>query len=346
MKPFTWTYIVSLALGASASPVPDEMKLYLNRATTVTAAQVSSFDLYAEYAAASYCNSEDDVATVVTCVDDVCSNVTAAGATVTATFAGDATDIQGFVSTDATNKVIVVSFRGSHSVRNWITDLVFVQELCDITTGCLLHTGFYAAWLEVSDVVTAAVAAAKTANPSYSIVYTGHSLGAAVATVGAAYNRKDGYSIDIYTYGSPRVGNRAFVAYVTDQAGAEYRVTHLDDPVPRLPPILLNYRHTSPEYWLADGTATTEDYTASDIVVCEGYASLACNAGTTGFDTTAHGYYFGDISGCSPDGTPLRRRDDTDSSNMTDADIEAQLNEYVVQDADYLATNLTGDIWG
>ncbi|ETS80671.1 hypothetical protein PFICI_08200 [Pestalotiopsis fici W106-1] len=346
MKPFTWTYIASLALGASAGPIPDEMKLYLNRATTVTASEVSSFDLYAEYAAAAYCNTEDDVGTVVTCIDGVCSNVTAAGATVTATFAGDATDIQGFVSTDATNEVIVVSFRGSHSVRNWITDLVFVQELCDITTGCLLHTGFYAAWLEVKDVITAAVSAAKTANPSYSIVFTGHSLGAAVATVGAAYTRKDGYSIDIYTYGSPRVGNRAFVAYVTDQAGAEYRVTHLDDPVPRLPPIILNYRHTSPEYWLSDGTANTTEYTASDIKVCEGYASLSCNAGTTGFDTTAHGYYFGDISGCSPDGTPLRKRDDTDNSDMTDADIEAQLNDYVVQDADYLATNLTGDIWG
>lgn len=48
---------------------------------------MSSFDLYAEYAAAAYCNTEDDVGTTVTCIDDVCSNVTAAGAVVTATFA-------------------------------------------------------------------------------------------------------------------------------------------------------------------------------------------------------------------------------------------------------------------
>lgn len=190
--------------------------------------------------------------------------------------------------------------------------------------------------------MTTAVAAAKTANPSYSIVFTGHSLGAAVATVGAAYIRKAGSSIDIYTYGSPRVGNKAFVAFVTDQAGAENRVTHLDDPVPRLPPIILNYRHTSPEYWLSDGTATTTEYTASDIVVCEGYSNIACNAGTTGFDTDAHGYYLEAISGCSPDGTPLKRRDDSD---MSDAEIAVKLDSYVAQDATYVATNLDGDVW-
>ncbi|KAK9769121.1 putative Lipase [Seiridium cardinale] len=344
MKPFTWTLISSYALSAAAGPIPDEMKLYLKEraTTTVTMAEVTAFDFYAEYAAASYCNSDVAVGTVVTCADDACPDVTSAGAVVTATFAGDVTDIQGFVSIDDTNKVIVASFRGSHSVRNWITDLVFVQELCDITTGCLLHTGFYDAWLEVADNVTAAIAAAVATNPSYSIVFTGHSLGAAVGTVAAAYVRNAGYSIDIYTYGSPRVGNRPFVAYVTDQAGAEYRVTHLDDPVPRLPPIILNYRHTSPEYWLSDGTANTTEYTVSDVKVCEGYANLGCNAGTTGFDTDAHGYYFEAISGCSPDGTPLKRRDDSD---LSDEDIEAQLNEYVVQDTTYVAHNLSGDVW-
>ncbi|KAH6652149.1 lipase [Truncatella angustata] len=344
MKSFTWSLISSLALSVAAGPIPDEMKLYLDkRATTVTAAQVTKLDFYAEYAAASYCNSEVAVGSVVTCIDEACPDVTSNGAVVTATFAGDATDIQGFVSTDATAKVIVVSFRGSHSVRNWITNLVFVQELCDITTGCLLHTGFYAAWLEVASAVTAAVASAAKANPTYSIVFTGHSLGGAIATVGGAYARKAGYAIDIYGYGSPRVGNKAFVAYVTDQAGAEYRVTHLDDPVPRLPPIILNYRHTSPEYWLSNGAATTTDYTASDVKVCEGYSNLACNAGTLGFDTDAHSYYFEAISGCSPDGTPLKRRED--SGDMSDEDIEAQLNDYVAQDATYVATNLTNDVW-
>lgn len=190
--------------------------------------------------------------------------------------------------------------------------------------------------------MSAAVAAAKTANPSYSIVFTGHSLGGAVSTVAAAYVREAGYAIDIYSYGSPRPGNKEFVAFVTDQAGAEYRVTHFDDPVPRLPPIILNYRHTSPEYWLSNGTANTTEYTASDIIVCEGYSNIACNAGTTGLDTDAHSYYFETISGCAPDGTPFKERRDSD---MSDEEVAAKLDAYVAQDIEYVATNLAGDVW-
>ncbi|KAI1853683.1 hypothetical protein JX265_003983 [Neoarthrinium moseri] len=343
MKPFTWTLVSSFALSAAAGPIPDELKLYLNnRAATVTTQDVSNFDFYAQYAAAAYCNTEVDAGTPIACSDDACPIVQSNGAVVTATFAGVATDIQGFVSTDAKKKVITASFRGSHSVRNWITNLVFVQELCDLTTGCLVHTGFLAAWKEISSPVLTAIAAAKKAHPDYSIVFTGHSLGAAIATLGAAYVRNKGYAIDIYGYGSPRVGNKEFVAYVTAQAGAEYRVTHLDDPVPRLPPIILNYRHTTPEYWLSTGDATTTEYTASQIKVCEGYSNIACNAGTLGLDVDAHSYYFQAIAGCSPDGTPLKRRDGED---VSDEDLENQLNDYVSQDAEYVANNLSGDVW-
>lgn len=96
------------------------------------------------------------------------------------------------------------------------------------------------------------------------------------------------YACDLYTYGSPRVGNLALVKYVTNQVGAEYRATHFDDPVPRLPPILFGYFHTSPEYWLAAGPATNTDYTIDEIKTCTGYANIGCNAGTFGLDGDAH----------------------------------------------------------
>lgn len=76
--------------------------------------------------------------------------------------------------------------------------------------------------------------------------------------------------------------------YVTNQAGAEHRVTHFDDPVPRLPPILFGYFHTSPEYWLASGPATDVDYTIGEIDTCLGYTNISCNAGTFGLDGDAH----------------------------------------------------------
>lgn len=155
------------------------------------------------------------------------------------------------------------------------------------------------------------------------------------------------YACDIYTVGSPRVGNLPFAKYVTAQTGAEYRATHYDDPVPRLPPIVLNYFHTSPEYWLAEGPSTRTNYTISEIEVCTGYANTTCNAGTTGLDGTAHEYYF-QAMGCGDDddnGITLRKKDDVlagmslwrrdDSSNITDAELADKLTNYTYMDISY-----------
>ena len=123
----------------------------------------------------------------------------------------------------------------------------------------------------------------------------------------AAHLRRGGVSdaastttIDVYTYGAPRAGNAALATFATGQpGGANYRVTHVDDPVPRLPPALLGYRHTSPEYWLSSGNATTVAYDAADVVVCDGLLNLTCNSGTLGLDSDAHLYYFLHISDCA-----------------------------------------------
>lgn len=343
MKPFTWTFISSLALSAAAGPVPDSMLMYLNRRATVSTEEFSQLDFYAEYAGSAYCNSDVAVGSAVKCSGGVCPLVEKNGATVSATFSGKTTDIQGYVGVDPTAQLIVVSFRGSHSVRNWITNLVFLQEPCDLVDGCLVHTGFNTAYQEIAGDLIAAVTAARAAHPDHKIVFTGHSLGAALATLAAAYVRAEGFAIDIFGYGSPRVGNRAFVDHVTKQAGSENRVTHSSDPVPRLPPIFSNYRHTSPEYWLDGGASTKVDYTAADIVVCEGYANLKCNAGQLGLDIDAHSYYLAPIAACSPGGLPWKR-DAAADADMTDAELEATLNDYVQKDIAAVSA-LGNDVW-
>ncbi|KAI1174005.1 extracellular lipase [Nemania sp. FL0916] len=353
MKPFSWSLVSSFALLAAGSPIAAPGIRINGRApASISSSTLSTLKLYAQYAGASYCNSDNAVGSVVTCSGGACPDVTTAGAKITATFAGSTTDIRGFVSTDSVNQVIVVSIRGSHSLRNWIADLEFFQESCSLVSGCLVHSGFANAWDEISSAALTAVKAAKAANPSYRIVFTGHSLGAAVSSLGAAYARASGLVVDIINYGSPRVGNDAFASYVTSQSGDEWRVTHLDDPVPRLPPILLNYAHTSPEYWLSDGTATTTDYATSDVEVCPGTENTDCNAMTLGLDIIAHLYYLGPIGGCSPIEIAFRKRDtvaaavveerDEDNfvwwqatspvTNVTDAQLEQQLNDWVAQD--------------
>ena len=199
------------------------------------------------------------------------------------------------------------------------------QVPCDLTLGCFLHAGFYAAWLEVKASVFAGVKAATAANPTYKIVTTGHSLGGSTATIGAAYLRKAGYAVDIYTYGSPRVGNGVFAKFVTAQPGAEFRVTHGNDPIARLPPIIFNYRHTSPEYWHIDDVPAPSNFT-----LCTGHANTDCNGGTQGFSLDPHGWYFFKINGCATGQTPFKR-----NAEISDAQIAAQLNDWVHADIDF-----------
>jgi hypothetical protein len=310
--------------------------------------------LFSQYAASAYCNSQNSVGQAVTCAGNACPAVTANGAKTYKTFSGVLTDIQGLIAVDPTSKLIVVSFRGSSSVRNWIakyalppprenlpqlttpSSIVFAFSDCSLVSGCEIHTGFGAAWAEVSSAVTSGVAAARKANPGYAVVSTGHSLGGAVATLAAAYLRAgSGTSVDLYTYGSPRVGNGAFADFVSAQPGLETRVTHVDDPVPRLPPLLFGYRHTSPEYWLSDGGATTTSYGVGDVRVCTGDANTDCNAGTGGLDVVAHLYYLGPMSGCFS-GFDFRKRAEA-AAPLTDAQLEDRLNMFTALDIQYAA---------
>jgi hypothetical protein len=163
-----------------------------------------------------------------------------------------------------------------------------------------VHSGFWDNWVASKSTILSAVETATASYPSYSLVLTGHSLGAAVATIAAAYLRENGYPCDLYTYGSPRVGNGIFADFVSGQAGVTARITHYNDVVPRLPPLLTGYRHTSPEYWLSDGTDTTNNYNISDIKVCLGDKNTDCNAGESGLDFTGHDHYFEYITACAP----------------------------------------------
>jgi len=144
-----------------------------------------------------------------------------------------------------------------------------------------------------------AVKAAVRAYPSYQVVTVGHSLGGAVATIAAAHLRLAGIPTNIFSFGSPRVGNKAFVDFMDAQVGTNYRVTHYNDPIPRFPGKLFGYRHTSPEIWLSTGGTKQTSYNLAQIKVCVGSDNTSCNDGTNSLDVTAHRYYFQHISACN-----------------------------------------------
>lgn len=152
---------------------------------------------------------------------------------------GPKTGVGAYVAVDKKRSEIVLAVRGSNNIRNFLADVYFVGEECDYVKDCYLHKGFAAGWREIRNVTTAAMKAAREQNPNFRLVVTGHSLGGAVATIATARLRTEGFPVEAYTFGSPRVGNAAFVNWFAEQDGIQRRVTHEDDPVPRLPPLTL-----------------------------------------------------------------------------------------------------------
>ena len=218
------------------------------------------------------------------------------------------TDVTGYLAADSSRGLTILSFRGSESVRNFIADADFpTTPTPDLCATCAIDTGFYTSWVEARGGILTHLASATAANPTFRLVITGHSLGGAIAAIAAAEVRKSGQIADLYTYGQPRIGGADVSDFITNQSpslGNNFRVTHYDDPVPRLPPLALGFRHLSPEYYISSGNGVI--VTEADVKgPLTGNVNLMGNTGNFAMglaDLDAHGWYFNNVSACNPSG--------------------------------------------
>ncbi|KAK9474406.1 lipase precursor [Dipodascopsis tothii] len=258
-------------------------------ATPVDTAVFASLQQLALVNAASYCVPTPGISNPFEC-ESVCGFLPTFELVTTFTADGLSTSCSGYIALDhdATAPRILVVFRGSHSIADALADIDLVQTsyvaaatASDVggvgCAGCVVHEGFYKSYMEASPVVLETVANLTAAYPDYTLVSTGHSLGGAVAVLFGVDAHGRGWAPQVVTFGEPRVGNGAFADYVdaTFAGGVLQRVTHLHDPVPRVP-VGLGYRHHGGELYITKGPLEPG---ASDIVVCDGQESAACSAG-------------------------------------------------------------------
>ncbi|KAI9831661.1 MAG: hypothetical protein M1819_004727 [Sarea resinae] len=292
--------LFSVALGALFCQTSLALPAVLE-SRDVSPSLLATFNLFEQYAAASYCTENNNsTGSKLTCSVGNCPEVEAANTYTVIEFQNSlVTDVTGYVAVDSTNELIVVAFRGSESLRNWLSDADFPYVASNLCDGCLVDQGFWDSWSEAKSDILSAAKNASTQYPNYQIVVTGHSLGAAIATFAAAELRIDGYTAALYNFGSPRVGNLKTTELIGNQTGGNYRITHFDDPVPKLPPDLIGYTHISPEYWITTGNSIP--VADNDISLCYGDDNNTCNGGTAvGLDIAAHKWYFGPIDSCYP----------------------------------------------
>ena len=145
----------------------------------------------------------------------------------------------------------IVAFRGTQAdqLQDLITDATFPLGAWDQQPGELVHSGF----LEALEAVWQEIAKAEELKKRR-VWFTGHSLGAALATLGGdrfARGRSGlglGELGGIYTFGSPLIGNRGFVDGFNGRCGVRsFRFVNDKDGVTRVPPRELGYRHVNTE---------------------------------------------------------------------------------------------------
>jgi hypothetical protein len=142
--------------------------------------------------------------------------------------------------------VRVVAFRGTEpgDLRDFLTDASFWPDAWK--SGGRVHHGFARALARISDDIQPLITSAGRP-----VLVTGHSLGAALATLAASLWPVAG----LYTLGSPRVGDEAFTRTVPATVHARY--VDCCDLVARLPPegwefmsVVYGYRHLGPAHFI------------------------------------------------------------------------------------------------
>jgi triacylglycerol lipase len=183
------------------------------------------------------------------------------------------TNTQGFLAVGA--GVAILAFRGTEpgQLPDWQTDAKALLKASPDYPG-EIHDGFANALASVYAPVKAAVDALPG---SGALLYiTGHSLGAALATLCAhRITAARGYPIQgVCTYGSPRVGNPDFAKSYQQQLGPQtYRLVNNEDLVTRVPPRAVGYEHVGEMVYI-DETGRLQ----RDIGFWYRFLNLAANA--------------------------------------------------------------------
>ena len=138
-------------------------------------------------------------------------------------------------------KYIVVVFRGSDGFEDWKDNLDFEKTCISLDSKIKVHNGFWGQVLNIRHEIQNEIINRVKKNKDKKIIFTGHSLGGALATIFSWL-----YFLDkniCITFGSPRVGNRYFVNSFNNIVKESFRYVNGEDSVCKVPTLWMGYKH-------------------------------------------------------------------------------------------------------
>jgi triacylglycerol lipase len=154
-----------------------------------------------------------------------------------------------------TDKELIFAFRGTEAKFADIkADLKLKMEDIDSPHEYgMVHRGFKAALNCVVDVLAEDY---NRLGEGRQVIFTGHSLGAALAIL--ACSRLNNFESECFLYGAPRVGNADFRDGFNFRFDSIYRFINQNDVITRHPMSLWGYRHIGMSFYFdGDGKCVT-----------------------------------------------------------------------------------------
>jgi len=151
------------------------------------------------------------------------------------------------VKSDSTKR-IVIGFSGTRYYQQLMAEIVYsypvAYSIHPEAEGALVFNYFYQHYTDYFKAdINKILPGILASNPDYDVIFTGHSLGGAMAVHAAGDFVLSGYDqnriVSIYTFGQPRVGNPAFSDSFNFKVNGWFRVVHNRDVVAHLPSCLI-----------------------------------------------------------------------------------------------------------
>lgn len=150
-----------------------------------------------------------------------------------------------FLTEEYNEDTVIIAFKGTTTTKEVLVDANI--DRIDLGQMGKVHRGFYEYFTEKHRY---AIDELLKANHNYTnIVFVGHSLGGALATLSACYYGIEQSDKNVYciSFGAPRVGNGKFVKKFREVVFKSFRFVNKGDWVVKVPPSGL-YKHVKTKY--------------------------------------------------------------------------------------------------